>query len=93
MKVFGCKRQGDYSGGVILVAANSVEEAFRVASTSQDCDYLFDSYNKNGMWASKDDPDATIVSDSYPIEKWKEYKRLSCECDEPVVILQESYRE
>ena len=96
MKVFGCKRQGDYSGGVILVAAHSIEEAFKVASTSPECEYLFDAYahDKHRMWlASKDDPDAIIVSDTYPIENWKEYKRLSCDCDEPAVILQEGYSE
>ena len=28
MKVFGCKRSGGYSGGLIIVAANSLNEAF-----------------------------------------------------------------
>lgn len=28
MKLFGCKRDGGYSGGLILVAANTKEEAF-----------------------------------------------------------------
>ena len=28
MKVFGCKRNGGYSGGLIIVAANSLNEAF-----------------------------------------------------------------
>ena len=29
MKVFMCTRQGGYSGGLAVVAANSVEEAFK----------------------------------------------------------------
>ena len=30
MKVFGCTREGCYAGGIILVAANSIEEAIDV---------------------------------------------------------------
>lgn len=32
MKVFMCKRQGGYSGGLAIVAANSKEEAFKTFS-------------------------------------------------------------
>ena len=31
MKVFGCKRNGGYSGGLIMVAANSIKEAIKIA--------------------------------------------------------------
>ena len=31
MKVFGCKRDGVYSGGLIIIAANSIDEAITIA--------------------------------------------------------------
>ena len=39
MKVFGCTREGGYSGGIILVAANSIEEAIDVYRNDSDYDY------------------------------------------------------
>ena len=35
MKVFCCKNQCSYSGGLILVAANTKEEAFSIASINE----------------------------------------------------------
>jgi len=31
MKVFGCEMQGGYAGGIVLVAANTKEQAFEVS--------------------------------------------------------------
>ena len=38
MKVFGCTREGSYTGGIILVAANSIEEALE--AYRNDSDYI-----------------------------------------------------
>lgn len=84
MKVFGCEMQGGYAGGIILVAARSVDEAFEVASVNKDCGYLF---------YYIDDACTEITSDSYPKEKWHEFKHLSCDYGLPQVILEESHRE
>ena len=81
MKVFGCEMQGGYAGGIILVAARSVDEAFEVASANKDCGYLFFFLG------------AEIICDSYPKEKWHEFEHLSCDYTEPQVILEESHAE
>ena len=35
MKIFGCKNQMSYGGGLVLVAANTVEEAYLTAIAHQ----------------------------------------------------------
>ena len=42
MKVFACKRQGSYSGGLILVAAPTKEEAFNVFVHDKRFDWMID---------------------------------------------------
>ena len=42
MKVFGCKCDMDYGGGLVLVAANNVEEAFLTAAMDEKVGYEFD---------------------------------------------------
>ena len=93
MKVFGCKRQSSYSGGIVLVAANNVEEAFRTAAFNDKIDYLFDSIDSEGYYIDKNDPNAIIESETYPIEKWEEYTHLTCDFTEPQVILEAGYSE
>lgn len=36
MKVFACRNQETYGGGLILVAANTKEEAFNTAAAAKD---------------------------------------------------------
>lgn len=93
MKVFGCKRQGNYSGGIVLVAANSIEEAFNVASHSNELEYMFEWTDKHGFWADSNDKDAVCSSSYYPFEKWEEYNHLSCDFTEPCVIVEAGYSE
>jgi hypothetical protein len=42
MKVFMCKRDGGYSGGLAVVAANTKEEAFEVFHSSKCYEYMVD---------------------------------------------------
>lgn len=41
MKIFGCKNQWSYGGGLILVAANTKEEAYLTAAMNERLSYLF----------------------------------------------------
>ena len=42
MKVFMCKRDGGYSGGLAVVAANTRDEAFEVFHSSKGYEYMAD---------------------------------------------------
>ena len=91
MKVFGCTMMESYSGGIILVAANSIEEAYQVAA--REYDLYFDWRDAYGNRVERHTPDAKVTSTYYPFEEWKEYEHLSCDYTDPQVILEESYAE
>jgi len=82
MKVFCCKNQCSYGGGLILVAANTKEEAFSVASIDEDTKWLF--YHMES---------GELVSDTYPIDEWFEVEHLSTDLSEPQVIIEDHYTE
>lgn len=50
MKVFVNKRIGNYSGGMILVAANSKEEAHKVMIEDDDCSWVWEDEYKSENW-------------------------------------------
>lgn len=49
MKVFGCKRSGGYSGGLIIVAANNLNEAFETFAKDYRYRWMTNIYPK-GDW-------------------------------------------
>lgn len=93
MKVFACKRQGSYSGGLILVAANNKEEAFSVFAHNRKFDWMIQSYDAEGGYADVDDERAIISSDYYPLEKWYEVECLTAQVSEPQIIEENGYSE
>lgn len=82
MKVFCCKNQEPYGGGLILVAANTKEEAFSVASVDEDTKWFF--YKKES---------GELVSDAYPKNEWFEVEHLSTDLSESQVIIEDHYTE
>lgn len=90
MKVFMCQRQGGYSGGLAVVAANSIEEAFKTFFEDSDYDWMVDKYDDTGKFTN----DFTKWrSDYYPIEEWFECKVLTANVDKPCVIMEDGYTE
>ena len=81
MKVFMNKRKGGYSGGMILVAANSAEEAHE--TFHNDCDFLY-------MWTELD---GTITDFYYQPIDWEEVSNLEYHGEYPCVIAEEGYTE
>jgi hypothetical protein len=91
MKVFMCRRQCGYSGGLAVVAANNAEEAFKTFFEDEDYDWMVDKYDIN---AHKFTDDFTKWhSYYYPIEKWFECKVLTANVDKPCVIMEDGYSE
>lgn len=83
MKVFCCKNQCTYGGGLILVAANTKEEAFSIASVDEDTNWLF--YEM--------EPGGEVVSDTYPKDEWFEVEHLSTNLLKPQVIIEDHHTE
>ena len=93
MKVFACQRQGTYSGGLIIVAANTVEEAFNLFVHDKRFDWMIDAHSADGEWRDIDDEDAIISTDYYPLEKWYELEMLTANVTEPQIIAQGGHSE
>lgn len=93
MKVFGCKMQGSYCGGVVLVAANSKEEAFQTAANYSAISYHFCWEDKYGSWMEPFSEGATLKSRSFPLDCWEEYEHLSADYENPTLIVADYHAE
>lgn len=90
MKVFMCRRQGGYSGGLIVVAANSKEEAFKTFCEDPQYNWMVYRYNDN----LEDTDDYTKwFSYIYPRDEWFECEALTANVDKPCVIMEDGYTE
>lgn len=91
MKVFGCKRSGGYSGGLIIVAANSLDEAFGTFAKDDRYEWMIDWFDFD---TSKIIEDVTKVdSNTYPRDNWFEIPELVANVDNPRVINEGGYTE
>ena len=91
MKVFGCKRIGGYSGGLIIVAANSLNEAFETFAKDDRYKWMIDWYN---FQIEEYTEDITIIdSEYYPRDNWFEIQELVANVDSPRVISEGGYTE
>ena len=81
MKVFVNKRIGNYSGGMILVAANSKEEAHEVFHADGHFAYYWDTL------------DGQTYDEFYQPENWEEINGMTCDVDTPCVIDEDGYSE
>ena len=93
MKVFGCRNQQEYGGGLILVAANTKEEAYLTAAYDDKKSYLFDWADDDYMWCEPDGNINHCTSYTYPLGKWFEVKHLSSDFNECGIIIEDHYSE
>jgi hypothetical protein len=90
MKVFMCKRCGDYSGGLAVVAANSCKEAYIVFHTDKRYKWALEYFDEDGNYS--EDP-LVVNSYYYPKENWFEVPSLVANVDKPMVINEGGYTE
>ena len=93
MKVFGCKNQWSYGGGLILVAASTKEEAYLIAACDDKTSYLFDWADDDCIWCEPDGNINHCTSDTYPLEKWYEVEHLFTDLFKPQIIVEDHYSE
>ena len=93
MKVYTCRNQNSYGGGLILVAANTKEEAYLTAAMDDELSYLFEWSDDDYMWCNPDGNINHCTSNTYPIGKWFKVEHLSTNLTEPQVIIEDHYSE
>lgn len=91
MKVFMCKRQWGYSGGLAVVAANSAEEAFKTFFEDNDYGWMVEKYDSSTYEYTDDF--TKWRSGCYPIESWFECEVLTANVKKPCVIMEDGYSE
>lgn len=91
MKVFMCKREGSYSGGLAVVAANSIEEAFKTFFEDKDYEWMMDKYDIDTYEYTDDCTKWRPYY--YQKELWFECKVLTANVDKPCVIMEDGYTE
>ena len=91
MKVFGCKRSGSYSGGLIIVAANNLNEAFETFAKDDRYKWLIDWYDFQTKQYTEDV--TKVNSDIYHRNDWFEIPELVANVDSPRVISENGYTE
>lgn len=99
MKVFSCKTQGGYAGGLIIVAAKTKEEAYLTAAHSKKYAWLFE-WVENPFIINYQDEDRVndnnplhFFSDYYPFSFWREESLLSANVEQSQVITEDHYSE
>lgn len=92
MKVFMNKRQGSYSGGLALVAANSAKEAHEILCKSQP-DFTYGE-TLEGHWAEPFTKGCFKVKHwNYEEGNWQEVPNLWYAGVKPCIIAEEGYNE
>lgn len=91
MKVFGCKRNGGYSGGLIIVAANNLDEAFETFAANKIYEWMIDWFDFETNQFTKDVK--KVDSEYYPRDNWFEIQELVANVDSPRVISENGYTE
>ena len=85
MKVWINYRDGGYSGGILLVAANTAEEAHKA---------FHDDPNLEWMWDNISWENPLYVEDSYyKPDGWKELPNVVANVDKPQVLAEGGYTE
>lgn len=91
MKVFMCKRDGGYSGGLAVVAANTRDEAFEVLHSHKDYEWMLD--NVDFETGCLTDDIKRCNSHYYRREDWHEVPILTADTIVPRIIAEGGHTE
>ena len=90
LKLFAAKRKDSYSGGLIVVAANSIDEAYQTyidwveATGNPNC--LYERY----VYANGEE---VVEYNRYPRENWYEISGVTVVCEKSRVLDEDGYTE
>lgn len=89
LNLFAAKRTDAYSGGLIVVAANTIDEAYQTY-----IDWVEATGNEKGLyWRYVYYNGEVEESNEYPRQNWYEIPNVKIICDAPQVIDEEGYKE
>lgn len=91
MKVWINKRTRKYSGGMVIVAANTAEEAQQILLQSTPSDtHMID---KDGYECFDKEECVTIENEHYEFKDWQELPHVHADFEVPTFIAEDGYSE
>lgn len=82
LNLFACKRSGEYSGGLIVVAAHDIDEAYNLYVKYVYRIYGIEYYDINSKLGAYN---------NYPRQNWYQIPDIKVECEFPRVIDEDGY--
>ena len=88
-KLFAAKRFCGYCGGLIVVAANTIDEAYKTY-----IEWVKSTNNAHFLYEKYEYADGSVdIYDKYPKDTWYEIPSVKVICDAPQVIDKDGYTE
>ena len=92
MNVYVCEFRGGYCGGLIVIAANSEDEAYRIMKYDNDFCWLFDCVDDDGHYTENKD-DWKEESRCYHREDFRLLKGVTADVKTPQILAENHYEE
>lgn len=92
MNVYVCEFRGGYCGGLLVVAANSADEAYRIVKDDNDLCYLFDCVDDNDHYTENKD-DWKEGSLCYHREDFRLLNGVTADVKTPQILAEDHYEE
>ena len=92
MNVYVCGFSGGYCGGLVVVAANSADEAYKVVKNDKELELLFDHVDKNGNYTENRDDWQEGYNCYHRVDFWL-LKVVTADVERPQILAEVHYEE
>lgn len=90
MKVYVCNFTGGYCGGLVVVAANSEYEAYRIVKEDNDLCWLFSCIDDDGNFIENKD-DWEEDTRCYHLKDFRLLKGFTADVERPQILAEDHY--
>lgn len=91
MNVYVCRFSGGYCGGLVVVAANSEDEAYRIVKNDNDLCWLFNCVDDDGNYIENVD-DREEESHCYHRKDFRLLKGVTVNVKTPQILVEDHYQ-
>lgn len=92
MNVYVCRFTGGYCGGLVVVAANSADEAYRIVKNDKDLCLFFTCFDDDGNYIENID-DWGEESCCYHRDNFYLLKCVTADVERPQILAEDHYEE
>lgn len=92
MKVYVCRFSGGYCGGLVVVAANSADEAYNVVKNDEQFEWIFQQVDENGEYY-RSRSEWTEETCCYHRKDFRLLKGVTANVKTPQILIEDHYEE